>query len=148
MNESRDPRVFLASERTLLAWVRTGIAVMGLGFVVAKFGLFLAAAGVPGAEAGGHFRSTTIGIILVIAGGGAVTFAARQHQQFCRTLAPGELPRDYSFRFAPWFAFVLAAVSVLLAVHLLWRAVEHDTATNRLIPERQVPAAPDNETGD
>src|SRR5580693_8496547 len=37
----RDPRVRLAAERTLLAWIRTGLAMMGFGFVVARFGLFL-----------------------------------------------------------------------------------------------------------
>lgn len=36
-----DPRVFFASERTLLAWIRTGLAIIGLGYVVARFGLFL-----------------------------------------------------------------------------------------------------------
>ena len=41
MDESNDPRVYFAAERTLLAWMRTGITVIGLGFVVARFGLFL-----------------------------------------------------------------------------------------------------------
>ena len=36
-----DPRVRLAAERTMLAWIRTGLAMMGFGFVVARFGLFL-----------------------------------------------------------------------------------------------------------
>lgn len=36
-----DPRMRLAAERTLLAWIRTGLAMMGFGFVVARFGLFL-----------------------------------------------------------------------------------------------------------
>src|SRR6202049_2941939 len=36
-----DPRVYMAAERTLLAWIRTGLALMGFGFVVARFGLFL-----------------------------------------------------------------------------------------------------------
>jgi putative membrane protein len=36
-----DPRVYLAAERTFLAWIRTGLALMGFGFVVARFSLFL-----------------------------------------------------------------------------------------------------------
>lgn len=36
-----DPRVYLAAERTFLAWLRTGLGLMGVGFAVARFGLFL-----------------------------------------------------------------------------------------------------------
>ncbi|CAH2397107.1 YidH family protein [Mesorhizobium escarrei] len=35
-----DLRVYLAQERTFLAWIRTGIALMGFGLVVAHFELF------------------------------------------------------------------------------------------------------------
>lgn len=37
----KDPRIYFAAERTLLAWIRTGLALMGFGFVVARFGMFL-----------------------------------------------------------------------------------------------------------
>jgi len=40
-NPEDDPRVYLAAERTLLAWLRTGLGLIGVGFAVARFGLFL-----------------------------------------------------------------------------------------------------------
>jgi uncharacterized membrane protein YidH (DUF202 family) len=44
-----DPRIYLAAERTLLAWIRTGLAMMGFESVVARVGLFLRElAGLPG----------------------------------------------------------------------------------------------------
>ncbi|GAB6065742.1 DUF202 domain-containing protein [Aquifex pyrophilus] len=36
-----DPRIYMAAERTFLAWVRTSIALMIFGFVVDKFEIFL-----------------------------------------------------------------------------------------------------------
>lgn len=41
MNGSEDPRLYMAAERTVLAWIRTGVALIGFGFIVARFGLFL-----------------------------------------------------------------------------------------------------------
>lgn len=35
-----DFQVYLAEERTFLAWIRTGVALMGFGLVVAHFELF------------------------------------------------------------------------------------------------------------
>ena len=34
--DDRDPRIYMAAERTFLAWIRTGLALMAFGFVVAR----------------------------------------------------------------------------------------------------------------
>ena len=37
----RNRRVYMANERTFLAWIRTGIGIMAFGFIVKKFVLFM-----------------------------------------------------------------------------------------------------------
>ena len=39
--EVTDPRIYMAAERTFLAWVRTSIALIVFGFVIEKFEFFL-----------------------------------------------------------------------------------------------------------
>lgn len=39
--EVTDPRIYMAAERTFLAWVRTAIALIVFGFVIEKFEFFL-----------------------------------------------------------------------------------------------------------
>ncbi|RLJ70969.1 uncharacterized membrane protein YidH (DUF202 family) [Hydrogenivirga caldilitoris] len=39
--ETTDPRIYMASERTFLAWIRTAIALIVFGFVIEKFEFFL-----------------------------------------------------------------------------------------------------------
>jgi len=75
-NPQDDPRVYLAAERTLLAWLRTGLGLMGVGFAVARFGLFLREFQVSQPQAPMH---TTVSVVRAMArpaiGGGSITSA-------------------------------------------------------------------------
>lgn len=118
-----DPRVFFASERTLLAWIRTGIAIVGLGFVVSRFGLFLRVLHVQldpkGGFTGGHVPSNLFGIALVLLGSISMASAAIQHGRFVSTLPESDRPARYSPTWALWISGMLTTASVLLAAYLL-----------------------------
>ena len=121
MDESNDPRVYFAAERTLLAWVRTGITVIGLGFVVARFGLFLQILRHdPSASA--HPGSTLIGVGLVLLGSASVAMAAWQHVRFCRNLGPHDRPREPLPNWSVWFSATLSVVGLILAGYILLRS--------------------------
>jgi putative membrane protein len=113
-----DPRVFFAAERTLLAWVRTGLGLVGMGFVVARFGLFFRIIH-PNMQHTGHSWAGPVGVSLALLGSLASATAARQHQRFCRTLSPGELPRNYRSEPGLLLGFGVATAGLVLALLLV-----------------------------
>jgi putative membrane protein len=120
-NSPVDPRIYLAAERTFLAWIRTGIAFMGFGFVVARFGLFLnelalsnhLAVALP---ASGF--SLPVGVAMIVAGILINLGAAVRHHRYLQALDQGRLPTRHG-RFFPYLvAGFLAAMGLAVAIYL------------------------------
>lgn len=112
----RDPRVYFAAERTILAWIRTALTLIGFGFVVARFGLFLRMLNPQ--QSGGHVFSAVVGVALVLLGVLTVAASAIRHQRFIATLAASQLPPRVSIRFPILLAWALCLVGLLLAGYL------------------------------
>jgi uncharacterized protein (DUF302 family)/uncharacterized membrane protein YidH (DUF202 family) len=124
---NRDPRVYLAAERTFLAWIRTGLALMAFGFVVARFGLFLRELEVsrnilPAAPSS---LSLPLGVGLVLLGVLLNIFASWQHIRYIRELDSGSLRLGRPSRLAIALALILAAAGLALAFYLGATAVRN-----------------------
>ncbi len=115
-----DPRVGLAAERTLLAWVRTGLAMMGFGFVVARFGLFLhelaEARAAPAPPSSGP--SLWIGGGLVVLGVLVNVAAAVGHVRLLGRLERGEPYRPSVWSLGVAVTLLLAGIGVVMTAYL------------------------------
>lgn len=118
--DSRDPRVYLAAERTFLAWIRTGLALMGFGFVVARFGLFLrelsAASGQSAVAASGF--SLPLGTALVLIGVGVTVSASLHHVRLIGQLNSGADAVGRPSTLGLIVAVLLAVVGLAMAAYL------------------------------
>jgi putative membrane protein len=131
---SRDPRTYLAEDRTFLAWIRTSIALMGFGFVVARFGLFLRE--LEATESGSPVQTTAFSVVLgtaLIVSGVVVTIlASLRYIRRIRELRQGIQTAGTPSKLALTVAFLLAAAGLAMAVYIgSQKAATHFPATLR-----------------
>jgi putative membrane protein len=116
-----DPRVYLAAERTFLAWLRTGLGLMGVGFAVARFGLFLREMQASQTHAPAHATGLSVwsGVALVTLGVVVNVGAVVRHVTLVRQLRTGTWQAGRISAGAILLALVLAAVGAGMAIYLL-----------------------------
>ncbi len=117
-----DPRVYLAAERTFLAWIRTGLALMGFGFVVARFGLFLREIEYNQHSPFPHSSQFTlwVGTALILIGVLVNLFSALQHVRFVQAVKNGTEVVDRPVTLAVVIALILAVTGVAMTVYLVF----------------------------
>lgn len=118
----KDPRVYLAAERTFLAWIRTGLSLMGFGFVVARFGLFLREMEFsqhPLTLRSAHF-TLWVGTALIMIGVAVNVLASVQHLQFVKGLQQGGQRLLRPSNTAVAIALILAVLGLAMTVYLIF----------------------------
>jgi putative membrane protein len=117
----RDPRVYFALERTLLAWIRTGLALMGFGFVVARFGIFLRelryTTGAVLTQSSGF--SAWAGTVLVLMGVAVQIISIIRYIQTIRQLNAGSDVAGSPSKTGIALSVILALIGVAVAAYLI-----------------------------
>jgi putative membrane protein len=111
-------RSFLATERTLMAWIRTSISMIGFGFTLAKLFKTLAESNVLVRGPGGNvWTAEDAGLALISLGTVALVVAVFDHRREMKQLHAAGLPDRFSLTMA--VASVLAIFGVMALLSLL-----------------------------
>lgn len=119
-----DPRVYLAAERTFLAWVRTSISLMGFGFLIARFAFWLREyvelQGATPRPTTHRAISPWLGFGMVIVGVMVCVTAADRHRNYVRALEAGIKNPPLNVGTSLRIAAILALVGLAMATQILF----------------------------
>lgn len=110
-------RSFLATERTLMAWIRTSISMIGFGFTLAKLFQSLADTNVLiKGPAGRVWTAEGVGMVLISLGTLSLVAAVFDHRRELRVLRSAGLKPRFSLTMS--VASVLAILGVMALLSL------------------------------
>jgi putative membrane protein len=126
IKSAEDPRIRLAIERTLLAWIRTGLALMGFGFVVARFGMFLreieAVHGIQSPASVPRGVSLWLGTALVLVGVAVNLLVSAENVRLLRHARVESVFGVRSWVMGVAMGVVLAILGIAMAIYLVFVA--------------------------
>jgi putative membrane protein len=117
-----DPRVYLAAERTFLAWIRTSLGLMGFGFVIARFVFLIREAESIGGASAFSPRtpiSPWLGFVMVCFGVVTVLVSLTRYRNYVQALEAGVSNPPLNPRAPLILAGTLALVGLAMAIHIL-----------------------------